>query len=177
MVAFDFRPKIKGWRSSDWRMTFRNGKTIEGPYYYYYYYYYFQSSLILRDCCYSCRRVLNDNADITIADFWGIGKYQPENKDQEGISLIISHSQRANEILKSLSGFEYLDPLPESSVQYITNEVNHREILWEDHNKFMEDVKKNGYMKCAVKGAWKKILFLKFKMKMHSLLKTVIHNG
>lgn len=36
MNSFDFRPKTRGWRNSDWKMSFENGKTIGGPYYYFY---------------------------------------------------------------------------------------------------------------------------------------------
>lgn len=175
MKSFDFRPKTNGWRSSDWKMTFDNGKTVDVPYYYSYYYYYFQSSQVLRDCCYTCRRVLGNETDITIADFWGIGKYQPENKDQEGISLIIAHSAKAKEFLESISGFEYLEPIPPSATEYIINETKYRENLGPKHLKFMDKVKKYGYMRAVKRGARAKIWRLKLKMKLYSLKKLMRH--
>ena len=35
MISFDFRPKERGWRNSDWKMNFANGKEETGRYYYY----------------------------------------------------------------------------------------------------------------------------------------------
>ena len=39
MIRFDFRPKTRGWRNSDWQMWFANGHEEHNPYYHYYYYY------------------------------------------------------------------------------------------------------------------------------------------
>lgn len=170
IVAFDFRPKIRGWRNSDWRMTFENGKIDEGPYYYYYYYYYFQTSNILRRSCYTCKRVLDNLPDFTIGDFWGIGKYRPENTDNEGISLIIAHTDKAKEYLDSLVGYEYLEELPESAIDYITRETKDRTAKLEARDSFMEDVATLGYMGAAKKNARMTILKYRAKGAIRKLL-------
>lgn len=171
MLSFDFRPKTNGWRSSDWKMNFKNGKEDKGPYYYYYYYYYFQSSNILRKSCYSCNRVLDEVTDLTIGDFWGIHKYAPENKDNEGISLIIAHSDKGKEVLKMLDGFEYVVEIPESALQYIEREANNRGNNEDKRSAFMGKVQKHGYMKAAIQDAWKPIFFNRIKGKLRKFLK------
>ena len=171
IVAIDFRPKIRGWRYSDWKMVFENNEVDQGPYTHYYYYYYFQSSNILRKCCYSCARVLNDCADITIADFWGIHKYKPENKDQEGISLIITHSPKSLVLLKGLDEFEFIEEIPENAISYIKREVNSRKGLTEAREKFMKQVRESGYMKTAKKHSGMTIFKTRFKAKIRNLIK------
>jgi len=175
IVAFDFRPKIRGWRNSDWKMIFENGKVVQGPYYYYYYYYYyyFQSSNILRKSCYSCHRVLTETPDITIGDFWGIHKYQPENKDNEGISLIIAHNAKANDILQSIDGFEYLEEIPQSALEYITREVNERSNKSMIREHFMKEVLKVGYMNAAKKQSGRVIFKMKTKNEIRNFIKKI----
>lgn len=173
IVAIDFRPKIRGWRNSDWKMVFENNEVEQGPYnhYYYYYYYYFQSSDILRKSCYSCARVLNDCTDITIADFWGIHKYKPENKDQEGISLIITHSQKSLDLLKGLDEFEFIEEIPESAISYIKREVEERKGMWDSRDVFMKQVRKYGYMKAVRKRSGFTILKTRVKAKIRNFIK------
>lgn len=177
VTCFDFRPKTTGWRNSVWKMCLANGKQITGPYYYYYYYYFYQLSNILRKCCYGCKRVLNDKADITIADFWGIGKYRPDNKDQEGISLVIAHNDKGRALLHSAQGFEYLESIPEQAVRYIRNEVEARGGLASAQEKFMAEVKKHGYMKTAVSQARMKILKIKLKLAIRSFLLKIMRRA
>ena len=151
MVYFDFRPKTRGWRNSDWLMIFANGKKETGPYYYYYYYYYFQLCSLLRKSCYSCKRVFHDVADITIGDFWGIGKYMPDNKDQEGISMALVHSKKGFNALNQISDFEYVERIPVEATDYIFREMSERVFLLDKRCNIMTKVLKNGYMKVAQK--------------------------
>ena len=171
LISFDFRPKIRGWRYSDWRMEFANGDIEQGPYYYYYYYYYFHASNILRKSCYNCRRVLNETPDITIGDFWGIQKYRPENKDNEVISLVITHNPKAVEILEANEGFKYLEQIPEDAVDYIRQETNTRADKFKTRDVFMAEVKVKGYMKTAVQKAGLTIFKAKLKDKIRKILK------
>ena len=149
MVYFDFRPKTRGWRNSDWLMIFANGKKETGPYYYYYYY--FQLCSLLRKSCYSCKRVFHDVADITIGDFWGIGKYMPDNKDQEGISMALVHSKKGFNALNQISDFEYVERIPVEATDYIFREMAERVFLLDKRCNIMTKVLKNGYMKVAQK--------------------------
>lgn len=171
MIALDFRPKIRGWRFSDWKMTFNNNVVDQGPYNHYYYYYYFQQSNVLRKSCYSCHRVLDDCADITIADFWGIKKYRPENKDQEGLSLIITHTNKVWNLVKNIGRFEIMEEIPESSVDYIKREVVDRKVMIKSREEFMKRVRKDGYMKTVKKLSGFTILKARFKTRLRKLIK------
>lgn len=53
----------------------------------------------IRPSCYSCRFcTVNRESDITMGDFWGIGKVKQEMDDGMGTSLVILHSQKGERI-------------------------------------------------------------------------------
>lgn len=148
MISFDFRPKTNGWHSSDWKMSFANGKEENGPYYYYYYYY-FQLSNILRSSCYSCKRIMTEISDITIGDFWGINKFRPSNHDQEGISVFIAHNEKALRYLNNIKSVSTVEEIPLSAINYIYREANDRTKIYNEQKKIMQRVVNEGYMTMA----------------------------
>ena len=149
MICFDFRPKTRGWRNSDWQMWFANGHEEHNPYYYYYYYYYFQLNNLLRSSCYSCHRVFHEKADITIADFWGIHTYRPENKDQEGISVALTHTQKGQNAISEIKGERSIEEIPSTAIDYIYKEAESRQGDVVQRQKTMKKVLQSGYMSVA----------------------------
>lgn len=149
MICFDFRPKTRGWRNSDWQMWFANGHEEHNPYYYYYYYYYFQLNNLLRSSCYSCHRVFHEKADITIADFWGIHTYRPENKDQEGISVALTHTQKGQNAISEIKGECSIEEIPSTAIDYIYKEAESRQGDVVQRQKTMKKVLQSGYMSVA----------------------------
>ena len=149
MICFDFRPKTRGWRNSDWQMWFANGHEEHNPYYYYYYYYYFQLNNLLRSSCYSCHRVFHEKADITIADFWGIHTYRPENKDQDGISVALTHTQKGRNAISEIKGECSIEEIPSTAIDYIYKEAESRQGDVVQRQKTMKKVLQSGYMSVA----------------------------
>lgn len=173
MTFFDFRPKIHGWRSSDWKMCFDNGKIETGPYYYYYYYYYFQTSNTLRASCYLCRRVFNESADITIGDFWGIHKLCPDNQDQEGITVLLAHNDKALKFVKRIQEYSLVTPIPTSAVDYIYKEALERSKIFDERNLIMKQVAEQGYMAVAKKQVGMAIMKYKIKGRILHYIRTI----
>lgn len=171
MIFFDFRPKIRGWRFSDWKMSFANGKVVTSPYNYNYYYYYYQKSNILRASCYNCKRIFDEEADISIGDFWGIYKYAPENKDQDGISVILLHSEKALQYLSLIRNNCYLEQIPFTAIDYIYREAEDRLKIFDERNELMHRFVKEGYMKVARSSLRGKI----FKCKILDFLRRFKH--
>lgn len=66
----------------------------------------FLKSLLHRNCCYDCRYTTENRvSDVTLADFWGIGKDVPFNHDtSKGCSLLLVNTQHGAAILKEISG-------------------------------------------------------------------------
>ena len=173
VVYLDFRTKTTGWRSSDMYLKFSNEKIVCEPYIYNYYYYYFQRNYLLRSSCYTCDQILQTTGDITIADFWGIFKYRPENKDQEGISLVLAQSPKAEQILRTISDYCDMEELPQSAVDYIYKDGPTKKTLLDNRRIMMSDVIKKGYMPTAKKVIGKTIFLNRTKGNIRGFLKRV----
>lgn len=106
LTFFDFRPKEKDGQERTYRTKahFRNIgiKSIElkenG------YFVGFQRNIFLRENCYQCTCKGEERyADITIADFWGLGKLYPFNQNRQrpyGISMLALNSKKGSAFLK-----------------------------------------------------------------------------
>ena len=66
------------------------------------YFYTFEKNKSIRSSCFECRHCNGKrSADITLADFWGIYKYKPQEFDPKGISLVISNTAKGEELIIS----------------------------------------------------------------------------
>lgn len=64
----------------------------------------FLQDVYLRPSCYSCKfKKTNRVSDITVADFWGIENILPKMDDDKGISLIVIHSEKGEQLFDKLS--------------------------------------------------------------------------
>ena len=95
-----FRRKDEGWKKFSFAVSFENGKEyvknlqedtfMRG----------FLSDLYLRPSCYECTaKNFVNNADITLADYWGVQHIHPEFDDDRGISLILVNSKKGQHYL------------------------------------------------------------------------------
>ena len=64
----------------------------------------FLQDLYLRPSCYDCKFKSRERvSDITLADFWGIDKLYPQWDDDKGMSLVVVHSKKGENILEYIS--------------------------------------------------------------------------
>ncbi|HAT4246481.1 TPA: hypothetical protein I9059_001651 [Clostridium perfringens] len=64
----------------------------------------FYSRKALRDSCYKCPYATTiRRSDITIGDYWGMKENMPEFYDSIGTSLVITHTDKGERLLKSVS--------------------------------------------------------------------------
>lgn len=174
MIHFDFRPKTRGWRSADWLMSFENGKTESISAYYSYYYTYFEHNYILRRSCYSCKRVFHEMADLTIADFWAIHKYRPNNNDQEGISLCLVHTEKGEEALVDVINNCHSEIIPNEVIDNIYREARQRGGEVKYRGDEIKSVLKTDYMTVARKRLRKTILMNKTKDYISKLIRPLM---
>lgn len=60
----------------------------------------FLANLILRPSCHACpSKSGKSHSDLTIADFWGINKVNPQMDDDKGTSLVLIHTEKGNKAL------------------------------------------------------------------------------
>ncbi len=103
VTAVSFRDKKSGWKTYSVSFGFENGDTAsqilnEDPYMRA-----FLSHLALRPACHECSfKQVHRVSDITLADFWGVEKLFPEKNDNKGISLVMCHSRRGEQLFSSV---------------------------------------------------------------------------
>ena len=64
----------------------------------------FLKNLMNRECCYACLySQINRIGDITLADFWGIGKTSPFHENiKQGVSMVSVNTQKGNNLFKAI---------------------------------------------------------------------------
>ena len=99
-----FRDKTFGWNRFSLKFEFENNlkyiKLLDkDPYMIS-----FLKNASLRPSCFNCAFKTEDRqADITLADFWGIENVLPQMDDNKGTSLVIVHSEKGRELFENLS--------------------------------------------------------------------------
>ena len=110
VVDFKFRDKEAGWgtgKGSTIKVEFENGKVLYEPAKYNNYNRAFANNNILRPGCSNCEFAgVNDLADMSIGDFWGIEKVMPEyaRRQKNGISIIRINTNKGNELFEDICG-------------------------------------------------------------------------
>lgn len=112
-----FRNKIQGWKSYCFSVTF--AKTDKSEEFIMYepldknpYLKGFIADLFLRPSCHNCHfKSFANKSDITLADAWGMWDFAPEQYDDKGHSLLITHTQKGNKLISSFLCQSTLCPL------------------------------------------------------------------
>ena len=113
---FYFRRKNEGWKSFSILCKFENNKEYTNNLKNDLFMKGFLKDLYLRPSCHKCvSNGLTRNADITLADYWGVSKYYPEMDDDKGTSLILINSSK---------GKQYFDDIS-SKMKFINTKIEH----------------------------------------------------
>lgn len=98
-----FRNKDRGWKQFSMKLEFDNGAVYrsslqEDPFLRA-----FLTNLCLRPSCHDCVfKSKNRKSDITLADFWGVQQIMPQEDDDQGVSLVLAHSEKGKKALRRL---------------------------------------------------------------------------
>lgn len=118
--SVDFRSKAYGWKSYCSKVEFESGKTYLKTRFQDPYLRLFFENAVLREACYSCKRLNDSTADITLGDFWRVQDVKEIPDTNEGISLVGVHTPKGrdmmNEIIQSKQC--YAKQLQKSAYQY-----------------------------------------------------------
>ena len=114
-----FRNKDTGWKIFSLKIIFdksiyinnlKNDLYMKG----------FLQNLYLRQSCYNCKfKQINRVSDITVADFWGIDKIIPKMDDDKGISLVVLHNKKGENLFNKVKNKLIFNEVKlENSIQY-----------------------------------------------------------
>lgn len=118
LTQLEFRSKVKGWHRSAVRIEFANGKVSSQPMTLDTYMQGYFRCITLKEACFSCKfRNFASGSDFTIGDFWGAEVALPALDDNKGLSVVIAHSQKAEDFLPTLP-LEVVPVEMETVIQY-----------------------------------------------------------
>lgn len=105
VLSINFRAKTEGWMKYSLQIDFSDGsryrKTLNDDLYLQG----FLQNIYLRPSCYECRfKGTEREADITLADYWGVHQDIPQMFDGQGTSLILVHSEKGESLWSAVSG-------------------------------------------------------------------------
>lgn len=99
-----FRDKRNSWRHYNFTVVFSNGTELSEEHNKNIYMQGFLHDYYLRPSCHHCRvKGKECGSDITLGDFWGIEKIIPELNDDGGVSLILTHTNKGQNLIQGLS--------------------------------------------------------------------------
>lgn len=97
-----FKNKDYGWNRFSTKLSFSDGSVYQKDRDEDYYMRgYLKHNLYLRACCHQCMyKTLPRVSDISLGDFWGIGKFDPSLDNEMGTSVILVNSDKGRILLK-----------------------------------------------------------------------------
>ena len=114
-----FRYKKYGWKAYSLLFEYKNNSKYIKSLSEDSYMRIFLSDNILRPSCYNCAfKGTNRKADITLGDYWGVGRYYPKLDDDKGVSAVIVNSEKGLHLIESISDFVKIE---NTSIENVIN--------------------------------------------------------
>ncbi len=174
--TFSFRAKLHGWR--DYSISYDiNGVNHNHLARKDNFTFAFMKHLSVRPSCFNCPdKGGRSEADITIADLWGVEAIMPEIDDNRGCSLVITNSTKGENLLQSCSSSIKQYPLKGQSA--LKNNPSYRKSAHEPKGRkvfmtgviegrpmasLIEEYKQTMPLHEKIRRFWKKIMFRYFK--------------
>ncbi|MFI3164491.1 MAG: Coenzyme F420 hydrogenase/dehydrogenase, beta subunit C-terminal domain [Bacillota bacterium] len=157
LYSFNFRDKRNGWNNYYVTYNFKNGTSITERATENVYMKAFFNDLCLRKSCYNCSfKTIARQADITLADFWGIDNVIPELNNEKGTSLISLNTYKGENIFKEISGdLVYKEVDIKDAIKYNPSMIKSVKCS-KNRNLFMLNFSKGDLEKLAVKSSSKR---------------------
>ena len=140
IVHVGFRDKdYYGW-STEMTVKYSDGTVYHGTRNTDPFYKAFLPLLSTRPHCGQCRfSVVPRQGDITLADFWGVEKYDPKYNDGKGTSILIVNSSKGNAILEAVCGkLTVCDSMPPDYIYRTGQPFDHCFKSHPARNRFMD---------------------------------------
>lgn len=101
IINVNFRSKIYDWKDYGVEEQFK-GRRYYIPMGFHPYMIMFLKNYSLRPSCYKCKAKNSKKSDLTIGDFWGIERAVPEMNDGLGTSLVISRTEKGENLVDKI---------------------------------------------------------------------------
>ena len=103
-LNIQFKNKDFGWNRFHTKVTFANGSThCQDRYTDPFMVAYLKYNLMIRPSCHACQfKGKGRNVDLTLGDFWGIGRTMPDLDSDKGTSVVIASSPKGLAVMESI---------------------------------------------------------------------------
>ncbi len=119
----------------------------------------FIRNVFLRTSCYNCKyKTIERNSDITLADFWGIESLIPDFYDNQGTSLILTHTVKGENIFEKISPNVTFEKVAIESAIKSNSAITHSASPFSKREDFFNDLIKNNSIKVIKKYCTSNIL-------------------
>lgn len=138
ITMVNFRDKERfGWAAHKETFIFEGGKMN--------FTYVFYQHIMFRHSCGKCHFCNTTRpSDITIADFWGWEKTDPNiNKDDKGVSLVLVNTPKGREIFEAVK--DKLDTIPAELENCLQPNLQHPSVIHPKRMDFERDYVKHGF--------------------------------
>lgn len=111
----------------------------------------FLNGLFYRPNCYACPYACESRvSDITIGDFWGLGREAPcAYKMGDGVSVILPNTDKGDAFVKQLDHKLFIDERPVSEAIHGNDQLMHPSPKHKNYSKFRELYHNKGFEKAA----------------------------
>lgn len=136
----------------------------------------FYKHIMFRKSCGKCHYANTRRpSDITLGDFWGWEKTDPDfNKDDKGISLILINTPKGRELFEAVK--DRMEVIPAELENCLQPNLCHPSDIHPEHDRFVQDYCERGFEYVARKYGIKdcRSLYIKIKEKMYRLFELII---
>ena len=158
IIDFKFRDKSLGWLGYKGKILYENTygekkeKNVNSKFSSFYNL--FLGNILSRDSCYSCKYAQNKRVgDITIGDFWGIDKCQPELlmenggmlNQHNGVSCVLVNSNKGKKIIESYGNEIIKEPSNLYNACKYNEQLNKPSRCNKNRNLYLHKYEMNGY--------------------------------
>lgn len=106
VISYSFRDKQVSWHGINPKIVTKKGAQVEIDDFVKSYGILF-GNLSLNACCHECKYAnLKRVGDITLGDYWGVEKQNPELDDNKGVSLCLVNTEKGRLLLESIQNAE-----------------------------------------------------------------------
>ncbi len=182
IVSIKDKNKDHGWHSLARKIIFENGQVYYGEGHEDDYRRGYHANVFERPSCYECKfKGFPRMSDITLGDFWGIGKVDPSLEQNLGTSLIMINSQKGLDYFEKVKDklivkdFHLNDILPGNRPAIMGGVLPYPSNI--NRVDFFNDLDKMPFDQCAAKYfPYKGDEAITIKRKVKNILKAIYHN-
>lgn len=152
VIGLNMRDKKKSWHRLFSNMQFSNSKVYYKFCGYDPYLHLFLNNKSLRPSCFECKFTSKDRqGDVTLGDFWGIGKRHYDFDDNKGTSLVAINTERGHDIWAAINNNFIILESNFDEAKEGNKVLLYPSIKNKDRDKFFSELEYEGYNKAIAK--------------------------